>query len=108
MMAAIPAKLGSEAEAGRSKAQHVIILAFYSKIAGITCSARPDDALNPRLGDETGLSFGIAVNNLTGGVPNGECRFTMAINGGFFRGMTTVLLRWEKGGNSYIYFQSRM
>lgn len=74
MMAAPPAKLGSEADAGRSKAQHVLILAVCSKIAGITRSASPTTALDPRLGAKTRLNDGILAANLTGDVPNGECR----------------------------------
>jgi hypothetical protein len=74
MMVATPTKLGSEAEAGRSKAQHAVILTFCSQIAGITCLARPNTALNHRMVDETGLNVGVLVNSLTGGVPNGECR----------------------------------
>jgi hypothetical protein len=74
MMAATPAKLGSEAEAGGSKAQLAPILAFCSKMTGITRSARADDALNRRLGAKTRLNSGIAVDNLHGGVPNGECQ----------------------------------
>ena len=38
MMAVTPTKLGSEAEVGRSKAKHVMILAVCGKIAGSTCS----------------------------------------------------------------------
>ena len=74
MMAAIPTKLGSEAVAGDSKDQHALILMFCSKIGGITGSARPDDALNRRLGAKTGLRDGVSVNKLVGGVLNGECR----------------------------------
>ena len=47
MMAATPTKPESEAEAGGSKDQHALILAFYSKIAGITRSARTGKAVNP-------------------------------------------------------------
>jgi hypothetical protein len=74
MMAATPAKLGSEAEAGGSKAQLAPILAFCSQIVGISCSVRADDALNRRLGAKIGLNDRIFVNNLTGGVLNEECR----------------------------------
>ena len=73
-MAATPTKLSSEADVGRSKAQHVVILAFCSKIAGITYSASTNTALAPRLAAETGLNDGVFVNNLTEGVSNGKCR----------------------------------
>jgi hypothetical protein len=72
MMAAIPAKLGSEAEAGHSKAQHEVIWAFCSKIAEITRSARSNTALGPRLGAQTGLNDGVFSNNLSRRVPNGD------------------------------------
>ena len=73
MMAATPTKLGSEAETDRSTVQRALILTFCSKIAGIMCSVRKDEALNPQLGAETGLNYGNFVNSLTGGVPNREC-----------------------------------
>ena len=76
MIAAIPTKLGSKADAGRSKAQHVLILAVCSPIVGTTRSARTDDALNPRLGGRTGLNDGIIDDSLTGGISNGKCRLT--------------------------------
>ena len=76
-MAATPTKLSSEADVGRSKAQHVVILAFCSKIAGITYSASTNTALAPRLAAETGLNDGVFVNNLTEGVSNGKCRLTL-------------------------------
>lgn len=47
MMAATPTKLGNEAEAGDSKAQHAMILVFCRPIVGITRSARMVGALNP-------------------------------------------------------------
>ena len=75
MMAATPTKLSSEADVGRSKAQHVVILAFCSKIAGITYSASPNTALDPRLGAKTGLNDEVFVNKLTASVPNGKCQF---------------------------------
>ena len=75
-MAATPTKLSSEADVGRSKAQHVVILAFCSKIAGITYSASTNTALAPRLAAETGLNDGVFVNNLTEGVSNGKCRMS--------------------------------
>jgi hypothetical protein len=74
MMAATPTKLSSEADVGRSKAQHVVILAFCSKIAGITYSASPNTALDPRLGAKTGLNDEVFVNKLTASVPNGKCQ----------------------------------
>jgi hypothetical protein len=74
MMAATPIKLGSEADACRSVAQHALILAFCSQIVGISCSVRADDALNRRLGAKIGLNDRIFVNNLTVGVLNEECR----------------------------------
>ena len=74
MMAATPTKLSSEADVGRSKAQHVVILAFCSKIAGITYSASPNTALDPRLGAKTGLHDEVFVNKLTASVPNGKCQ----------------------------------
>jgi len=74
MMAAIPAKLGSEADAGRSTDQHAVILAFCSQIEGITYSASPNTALGTRLGAKTGLNDGVFVNNLTRRVPNGKCQ----------------------------------
>ena len=74
MMAATPAKLGSEADAGRSKAQHAVILAVCSQIEGITYSASPNTALGTRLGAKTGLNDGVFVNNLTRRVPNGKCQ----------------------------------
>ena len=74
MMAATPAKLGSEADAGRSKAQHAVILAVCSQIESITYSASPNTALGTRLGAKTGLNDGVFVNNLTRHVPNGKCR----------------------------------
>ena len=76
MMAATPTKLSSEADVGRSKAQHVVILAFCSKIAGITYSASPNTALDPRLGAKTGLNDEVFVNKLTASVPNGKCQMT--------------------------------
>jgi len=78
-MAATPTKLSSEADVGRSKAQHVVILAFCSKIAGITYSASTNTALAPRLAAETGLNDGVFVNNLTEGVSNGKCRIKEAV-----------------------------
>ena len=77
MMAATPTKLSSEADVGRSKAQHVVILAFCSKIAGITYSASPNTALDPRLGAKTGLNDEVFVNKLTASVPNGKCQTTL-------------------------------
>lgn len=77
MMVATPTKLSSEADVGRSKAQHVVILAFCSKIAGITYSASTNTALAPRLAAETGLNDGVFVNNLTEGVSNGKCRIKL-------------------------------
>ena len=74
MTTATPAKLGSGAEVDRSTVQRVLILAVCSKIADITRSARSNTALDPRLGAQTGLNDGSFVNNLTGGVPNGECQ----------------------------------
>ena len=74
MMAATPTKLSSEADVGRSKAQHVVILAFCSKIAGITYSASPNTALDPRLGAKTGLNDEVFVHKLTATVPNGKCQ----------------------------------
>jgi hypothetical protein len=74
MMAATPTKLGSEADACRSIAQHTLILAFCSQIVVISCSVRPDDALNRRLGAKIGLNDRISVNNLTGGGLSEECR----------------------------------
>jgi len=74
MMAATPAKLGSKADAGRSKAQHALILAVCSQIEGITYSASPNTALGTRLGAKTGLNDGVFVNNLTRRVPNGKCQ----------------------------------
>ena len=56
MMVATPTKLSSEADVGRSKAQHVVILAFCSPIVDIMRSARTDGALNARLGGQTGLN----------------------------------------------------
>ena len=78
MMAATPTKLSSEADVGRSKAQHVVILAFCSKIAGITYSASPNTALDPRLGAKTGLNDEVFVNKLTASVPNGKCQLKQA------------------------------
>ena len=77
-MAATPTKLSSEADVGRSKAQHVVILAFCSKIAGITYSASPNTALDPRLGAKTGLNDEVFVNKLTASVPNGKCQFNFS------------------------------
>ena len=87
MMAATPTKLSSEADVGRSKAQHVVILAFCSKIAGITYSASPNTALDPRLGAKTGLNDEVFVNKLTASVPNVKCQlntwaFKAYTNGG--------------------------
>ena len=79
-MAATPTKLSSEADVGRSKAQHVVILAFCSKIAGITYSASTNTALAPRLAAETGLNDGVFVNNLTEAVSNGKCRVMYVLN----------------------------
>ena len=82
MMAATPTKLSSEADVGRSKAQHVVILAFCSKIAGITYSASPNTALDPRLGAKTGLNDEVFVNKLTASVPNGKCQVSDVAAGG--------------------------
>ena len=68
MKTATPTKPWSEAEAGGSKDQHAAISAVCSRIADITCSARTDGALNPRLGGQTGLNDGIIVDRLTKGV----------------------------------------
>src|SRR6056300_1802752 len=73
MMAATPTQLSSEADVGRSKAQHMVILAFCSKIAGIMYSASTNTALAPRLAAKTGLNDRVFVNNLTEGVSNGKC-----------------------------------
>ena len=106
MMAATPTKLSSEADVGRSKAQHVVILAFCSKIAGITYSASPNTALDPRLGAKTGLNDEVFVNKLTASVPNGKCpHYTTLIFPGFkalqmasaFSGLfLSKCLRWSK------------
>jgi hypothetical protein len=76
MMAATTTRPGREAEAGGSKAQLAPILAFCSRIAGITNSARTDGALNARLGAETELNDEDVIDTLRGVYPNGKCRFT--------------------------------
>jgi hypothetical protein len=73
-MAATPTRPGSKAAAGDSKAQHALILAVCSPIAGITDSARPYAAQGTRLDAETGLNDGLVVKNLRGGVSNRKCR----------------------------------
>lgn len=73
-MAATSTKLGSKADAGRSKVQHVLTLAVCSPIVGITRSARTDDALTPRLDGRTGLNKGVIDYSLTEGISNGKCR----------------------------------
>ena len=78
MMAATSAKLGSVAEAGGSKAQLAPILAFCSKMTGITRSAHTDGALNTGLGGQTGLNDRIFANNLIGGFSNGKCQVSYA------------------------------
>ena len=74
MMVATLTKLGKEAEADRSTVQHALILAVCSPIAGITCSARTDGALNPRLDGQTGSNDRGIDDSLLGGNLNGKCR----------------------------------
>ena len=74
MMAAPPAKLGSVAEAGGSKARLAPVLAVCSKMTGITRLAHTDGALNPRLNGQNRLNDRIFADSLTGDVSNGKCR----------------------------------
>ena len=73
MMAATPTKLRSEAGAGRSEAQHALILGFYSRIASVTHWASTNAALSSHIGAGRGLNSTIFANSMTEGVPNGEC-----------------------------------
>jgi hypothetical protein len=75
MMAATPTKLRSEAGAGRSEAQHALILGFYSRIASVTHWASTNAALSSHIGAGRGLNSTIFANSMTEGVPNGECWF---------------------------------
>ena len=79
MMAATPTKPWNEAEAGDSKDQHAVILAFCSPIAAITRSARTDGALNPRLAGQTWLNDGIIDDIVTERVSNGKSRVMIKI-----------------------------
>ena len=101
MMAATPTKLSSEADVGRSKAQHVVILAFCSKIAGITYSASPNTALDPRLGAKTGLNDEVFVNKLTASVPNGKCQLK------FIAAMPTAgaACKRDRPAHSFFWFE---
>ena len=90
MKTATPTKPWNEAEAGGSKDQHALILAFCSKIAGTTGSARADGALNPRLGGQIELNNGIIDDSLTAGVSNGKSRLICLPNGNF-----GLKIRWD-------------
>ena len=71
MMAATPTKPRSEAEAGGSKDQHALILAFCSKIAGSTRSGSWNTAPDTRLDAVTGSSNGTIDDSMNSGVSNG-------------------------------------
>jgi hypothetical protein len=73
MTAATPTRPGSETEAGGSKAQHALILAFCSSIAGMTRLASLIDALGIRLDAEAELNDAIVGDNLRKDVSNGKC-----------------------------------
>lgn len=64
-MADTPTKFESTTEAGGSKDQHAMVLAFRSPIVGITNSARTDGALRPRLSGQTGLNDGALADSLS-------------------------------------------
>ena len=74
MMVTTLTKREKKAEAGDSKDQHAMILAFCSKMRGITRSACTGGAVNPRLGGQTGLNDGIFADSLRRGVSNGISR----------------------------------
>lgn len=64
MMGAASGKRREDVEAGHSKAQHALILAFFSKDGGITRSEPADTDLTGLIRKETGLMNRISCYNL--------------------------------------------
>ena len=78
MMGAAPGKRREDVEAGHSKAQHALILAFFSKVGGNAHSEPADTDLTGLMRKDTGLMNRISGNNFAKGIPNGECRLNLS------------------------------